>query len=270
MKATEQKMIEKMLRSTKYAGTANQRLFRPEISPEFCSALQPPQPSVWAPRLELKNLGFTQPFFFSILIDFTSSLHHIPQAPRPTRDRAQKEKQIQIKFNKIQFPLPTAASMMNRVRTTVASTSSHVHIPSSISSSAASSSSSSPVSWQRTMDDMIHRYANLKQTPVSVKNMIVFGKDANMNTLLRSHAFLRYELPIRLAHIAKEITALPEELLEVEPVQKVLNWYRLSFSGTLPLLTFIIIIIIYYYIFLLFLYLFVLYLFMFIYLFWQR
>jgi pyruvate dehydrogenase kinase 2/3/4 len=84
------------------------------------------------------------------------------------------------------------------------------------------------------MDDMIHRYANLKQTPVSVKNMIVFGKDANMNTLLRSHAFLRYELPIRLAHIAKEITALPEELLEVEPVQKVLNWYRLSFSGTLP------------------------------------
>lgn len=80
------------------------------------------------------------------------------------------------------------------------------------------------------MDDMIHRYANLKQTPVSVKNMILFGKDANMNTLLRSHAFLRYELPIRLAHIAKEITALPEELLEVEPVQKVLNWYRLSFS----------------------------------------
>ncbi len=65
------------------------------------------------------------------------------------------------------------------------------------------------------MDDMIHRYANLKQTPVSVKNMIVFGKDANMNTLLRSHAFLRCELPIRLAHIAKEITALPEELLEV-------------------------------------------------------
>jgi pyruvate dehydrogenase kinase 2/3/4 len=80
------------------------------------------------------------------------------------------------------------------------------------------------------MDDMIHRFANLKQTPVSVKNMIVFGRDANMNTLLRSHAFLRCELPIRLAHIAKEITALPPELLEVEPVQKVLNWYRLSFS----------------------------------------
>jgi pyruvate dehydrogenase kinase 2/3/4 len=87
------------------------------------------------------------------------------------------------------------------------------------------------------MDDMIHRFANLKQTPVSVKNMIVFGRDANMNTLLRSHAFLRCELPIRLAHIAKEITALPPELLEVEPVQKVLNWYRLSFSGTLTILS---------------------------------
>jgi len=117
------------------------------------------------------------------------------------------------------------------------------------------------------MDDMIHRYANLKQTPVSVKNMIVFGKDANMNTLLRSHAFLRCELPIRLAHIAKEITALPEELLEVEPVQKVLNWYRLSFSGTLPLFTFSIYLFI---IILLFLYLFVLYLFIYVYLFWQR
>jgi len=91
---------------------------------------------------------------------------------------------------------------------------------------------SSPIVWQRTVDDMIHRFANLKQTPVSVKNMIVFGKDMNMKTLLRSHAFLRYELPIRLAHIAKEITALPTELVEVEPVQKVLNWYRLSFSGT--------------------------------------
>jgi hypothetical protein len=106
--------------------------------------------------------------------------------------------------------------MMNRIRSTT--TASHA----------------SPLSWQRTMDDMIHRFANLKQTPVSVKNMIVFGKDANMNTLLRSHAFLRCELPIRLAHIAKEITALPPELLEVEPVQKVLNWYRLSFSGASP------------------------------------
>ncbi len=59
------------------------------------------------------------------------------------------------------------------------------------------------VEWQRRIDQSVQQFAKLNQTPISVKQFVLFGKEANLRTVARSHAFLRNELPIRLAHLTK-------------------------------------------------------------------
>lgn len=51
-----------------------------------------------------------------------------------------------------------------------------------------------------------------------------------MDTALQSVKFLRNELPVRLAHMTKEIENLPDKLLSQQAVAKVRGWYIKSFE----------------------------------------
>lgn len=66
-------------------------------------------------------------------------------------------------------------------------------------------------------------YAGQRPTPVNLKNLIQFGKTAPAS---KSFAFLRTELPIRMAHMVKEFRFLPERLLQTPSVLKVAAIYE--------------------------------------------
>ncbi|KAI0269085.1 mitochondrial branched-chain alpha-ketoacid dehydrogenase kinase-domain-containing protein [Russula aff. rugulosa BPL654] len=81
--------------------------------------------------------------------------------------------------------------------------------------------------------DKIHHFASFPQTGgefVSLQQMVQFGQNPGQGTLLRASQFLLEELPVRLAHRAKELDELPHNLSSMPPIQKVKNWYAQSFE----------------------------------------
>lgn len=60
--------------------------------------------------------------------------------------------------------------------------------------------------------------------------MVQFGQNPSQGTLLRASQFLLEELPVRLAHRAKELDELPHSLGSMPSIQKVKNWYAQSFE----------------------------------------
>ncbi|KAH8921999.1 alpha-ketoacid dehydrogenase kinase [Atractiella rhizophila] len=73
-------------------------------------------------------------------------------------------------------------------------------------------------------------FASFQQTPISLKQMVLFGKNPSPMTLLRAGQFLQEELPIRLAHRVKELDELPNNLSDMPSIKKVRNWYAQSFE----------------------------------------
>jgi hypothetical protein len=87
---------------------------------------------------------------------------------------------------------------------------------------------------------------------VSLQQMVQFGQNPSQGTLLRAGQFLlgmcwqnaptsphllyslsctrAEELPVRLAHRAKELDELPHDLSDMPSIQKVKNWYAQSFE----------------------------------------
>ena len=84
---------------------------------------------------------------------------------------------------------------------------------------------------------------------VSLQQMVLFGQNPSQGTLFRASQFLagQYfrllnmlltlcsfrhieELPIRLAHRAKELDELPHNLSDMPSIKKVKNWYCQSFD----------------------------------------
>lgn len=78
--------------------------------------------------------------------------------------------------------------------------------------------------------DKIHHFASFPQTGVSLQQMVQFGQNPGQGTLLRASQFLLEELPVRLAHRAKELDDLPHNLSSMQSIQKVKNWYAQSFE----------------------------------------
>ncbi|KAH9962553.1 mitochondrial pyruvate dehydrogenase [Lactifluus volemus] len=78
--------------------------------------------------------------------------------------------------------------------------------------------------------DKIHHFASFPQTGVSLQQMVQFGQNPSQGTLLRASQFLLEELPVRLAHRAKELDGLPHNLTNMPSIQKVKNWYAQSFE----------------------------------------
>ncbi|KAL4656646.1 pyruvate dehydrogenase (acetyl-transferring) kinase isozyme 1, mitochondrial [Arapaima gigas] len=77
----------------------------------------------------------------------------------------------------------------------------------------------------------VERYSRFSPSPLSMKQFIDFG---TQNACERtSFAFLRQELPVRLANILKEINLLPDHLLRTPSVRLVHSWYMQSFHEIL-------------------------------------
>uniref|UniRef100_A0A8C5MJA4 Protein-serine/threonine kinase n=1 Tax=Leptobrachium leishanense TaxID=445787 RepID=A0A8C5MJA4_9ANUR len=69
----------------------------------------------------------------------------------------------------------------------------------------------------------IERFSRFSPSPLSMKQFIDFGSANGCEKT--SFAFLRQELPVRLANIMREIYILPDPLLHTPSVQLVQSWY---------------------------------------------
>ncbi|KAJ0005657.1 hypothetical protein NQD34_015551 [Periophthalmus magnuspinnatus] len=66
-------------------------------------------------------------------------------------------------------------------------------------------------------------YSRFSPSPLSMKQFLDFGSENACEKT--SFAFLRQELPVRLANIMKEINLLPDHLLRTPSVRLVQSWY---------------------------------------------
>lgn len=60
--------------------------------------------------------------------------------------------------------------------------------------------------------------SKIDQTPVSLKQMVQFGRKPSAYTLFRGAQFLKHELPVRLAHRVVELDSLPHGLSQMPSV----------------------------------------------------
>ena len=68
----------------------------------------------------------------------------------------------------------------------------------------------------------VELFSRYSPSPLSMKQLLDFGSE---NACERtSFAFLRQELPVRLANILKEIDILPDRLVNTPSVQLVKSW----------------------------------------------
>uniref|UniRef100_A0A8C8A221 Protein-serine/threonine kinase n=1 Tax=Oryzias sinensis TaxID=183150 RepID=A0A8C8A221_9TELE len=77
----------------------------------------------------------------------------------------------------------------------------------------------------------IDYYSKFSPSPLSMKQFLDFGSENACEKT--SFAFLRQELPVRLANIMKEINLLPDNLLRTPSVSLVQSWYMQSFQDIL-------------------------------------
>ncbi|XP_074622637.1 pyruvate dehydrogenase (acetyl-transferring) kinase isozyme 2, mitochondrial-like isoform X1 [Acropora palmata] len=78
--------------------------------------------------------------------------------------------------------------------------------------------------------NLIQRYSLYQQSCLSIEQFTTFGKTAKP---VESFQFGRHELPVRLAHIIREIDLLPKNLLKMPSVELVRSWYVQSFRELL-------------------------------------
>ncbi|VEU24128.1 DEKNAAC105391 [Brettanomyces naardenensis] len=86
--------------------------------------------------------------------------------------------------------------------------------------------------WKLTkpLRDKIYRYATVKQTGVSLRQMTQFGSKPSQGSLFHASHFAVHELPIRLSHRVKDLETLPNGLAKEPAIQTVRNWYAQSFE----------------------------------------
>ena len=77
--------------------------------------------------------------------------------------------------------------------------------------------------------------ASFPQTPVSIKQMVEFGRAPVPLTILKGSQFVHRELPVRLAHRVVELENLPHNLSQMPSIIKVKEWYTQSFQDLLQL-----------------------------------
>lgn len=73
----------------------------------------------------------------------------------------------------------------------------------------------------------IKRYSGYKQFPLTIEQFTSFGK---YGSDIESFHFCRHQMPVRLAHIIREINHLPVNLLKMPSVELVQSWYHQSFA----------------------------------------
>ncbi|KAH9273475.1 hypothetical protein BASA83_004141 [Batrachochytrium salamandrivorans] len=80
------------------------------------------------------------------------------------------------------------------------------------------------------MLDKVKSFSVLPQTSVSLKQMVLFGRQPSQVTLLHGTQFVHHELPVRLAHRVVELEALPHDLSQMPSINTVKDWYTQSFQ----------------------------------------
>uniref|UniRef100_A0A0B7AGD7 Protein-serine/threonine kinase n=1 Tax=Arion vulgaris TaxID=1028688 RepID=A0A0B7AGD7_9EUPU len=90
-------------------------------------------------------------------------------------------------------------------------------------------------SAKRLVSPLLEKYASFNPSPLSLKKLVEFGKIGTVDSFKdgssrESYTFLQKELPVRLANIMKEISLLPENLLQMSSVNLVMSWYQQSFK----------------------------------------
>nr|AQZ26746.1 pyruvate dehydrogenase kinase [Aurelia sp. 1 GW-2014] len=78
----------------------------------------------------------------------------------------------------------------------------------------------------RDLQTLVNKYSRFHQSTLSIEQFTNFGKNA---TPKESFKFLHHEVPVRLAHIMKEINLLPRNLRRMPSVELVKSWYVQSF-----------------------------------------
>ncbi|KIJ56689.1 hypothetical protein M422DRAFT_149954 [Sphaerobolus stellatus SS14] len=71
-------------------------------------------------------------------------------------------------------------------------------------------------------------YASRKANPLTLRQLVFFGKSMNEERLIKSANYVRTELPIRISHRLRDMQALPYVVVTAEGVAKV---YELYWSG---------------------------------------
>lgn len=81
-----------------------------------------------------------------------------------------------------------------------------------------------------TLRSQITKYAALKPTSISLKQMVEQGTNLTDERLYNASRFIVHELPIRLAHKIQELDTLPNGLNKMHSIEKVKDWYTQSFD----------------------------------------
>lgn len=77
------------------------------------------------------------------------------------------------------------------------------------------------------LSSAIKRYSGYQQFPLTIEQFTSFGKHGSP---VESFHYCRHQMPVRLAHIIREINHLPKNLLKMPSVEVVQSWYRQSFA----------------------------------------
>lgn len=75
----------------------------------------------------------------------------------------------------------------------------------------------------------IQHYSSFRQTGISLRYMVNFGRNVNPGSILQGGQFLRSELPVRLAARVAELHNLPRSASEMPSILRVKKWYAESF-----------------------------------------
>jgi len=81
--------------------------------------------------------------------------------------------------------------------------------------------------------ELIPRYARRSATPVSLRQLLEFGRHPTPKKLLLAAQLMHRELAIRLAHRVVELQSLPYGLSEMRSVKRVCELYENSFADIL-------------------------------------
>ncbi|KZO94841.1 alpha-ketoacid dehydrogenase kinase [Calocera viscosa TUFC12733] len=90
------------------------------------------------------------------------------------------------------------------------------------------SSTSAPTHFYR--NRQLELYASKKSKPLSLRQLIFFGRSMNEERLIKSANYVRTELPVRLAHRIRDLQTLPFVVVRQEQVAEVYELYWTAFE----------------------------------------
>jgi len=79
----------------------------------------------------------------------------------------------------------------------------------------------------RCLTTLLDKTSLYRPSPITLAHLIEFGKKRNESL---SYGFLHQELPIRISHMVKELSLLPESLLQQPSVKLVKDMYIKTFD----------------------------------------